>query len=108
MRRTPGVIGQTSSLQVETATSAQAVVRVELARNVVTGVDAGLLQRLENLRVGGAAGLAAGRARQMAIAGEPWKSRSAMSERPLLATQTKRTFTPAAIRKYPRPSRGPH
>ena len=64
IRRTPGVTGQTSSLQVETAMSAHASAScVELARDVVARVDPDLLQRLDDLRMRCRPGLASRGAR---------------------------------------------
>ena len=58
--------GQTSSLQVETATSAQSSASwLELARHMVGCVDPDFAQRLDHLRVRGLAWLAARRARLM-------------------------------------------
>jgi hypothetical protein len=65
------VIGHTSSAQVETAKSAQSsALLVELPRHVVAGVDADLLERLDDLWVRSIAGVAASRAGLVTVASE--------------------------------------
>ena len=71
IRRTPGVTGQTSSLQVETATSAQASSSASSLRGTwSTRVDPDLFQRRDHLRVRCGAWLAARGTCLVAVAGE--------------------------------------
>ena len=71
MRRTPGVTGQTSSLQVETTTSAQASSSASSLRGTSSRRRSRSRERLDDLRMRRGAGLAAGRARLVPAAGGP-------------------------------------
>jgi hypothetical protein len=93
IRRTPGVIGQTSSLQVDRNVGPLERVFVELTRHVRACVDSDFFQGFHNLRMNCIARLASRGARLVSPLGCPPEELLRLTLRTLLATQTKRTFT---------------